>query len=77
MHMAINLLANERSALQEYPVNYCCSLTDSSFVLYWLKTKDWYKGFVKNRALKINEKNYIEVKYIPTQQNTVNIGIRV
>ena len=75
-HMATNLMENTRSALKKYPVNRCYAWTDSTVVLCWLKTKRGYKQFVTNRVLKINEKNYIEWRYVPTQQNPADIGSR-
>ena len=76
VHMATNLMENTRSALKKYPVDFCYTLTDSTVVLCWLKTKHGYKEFVTNRVLKINEKNYIEWGHVPTQQNPANIGNR-
>ena len=69
-------MENTRSALKKYPVNRCYAWTDSTVVLCWLKTKRGYKQFVTNRVLKINEKNYIEWRYVPTQQNPADIGSR-
>ena len=75
-HMATNLMENTRSALKKYPVDRYYAWTDSTVVLCWLKTKHRYKEFVINRVLKINEKNYIAWRYIPTQQNPADIGSR-
>ena len=73
-HMATNLMENTRSALKKYLVDRCYAWTDTTVVLCWLETKHGYKEFVTNRALKINEKNYIEWRYVPTQQNPADIG---
>ena len=75
-HMATNLMEKTRSALKKYPVDRCYAWTDSTVVLCCLKTKHRYKEFVINRVLKINEKNYIAWRYIPTQQNPADIGSR-
>ena len=69
-------MENTRSALKKYPVDRYYAWTDSTVVLCWLKTKHRYKEFVINRVLKINEKNYIAWRYIPTQQNPADIGSR-
>ena len=69
-------MENTRFALKKYPVDRCYAWTDSTVDLYWLKTKHGYKEFVTNGVLKINEKNYIEWRYVPTQQNPADIGSR-
>ena len=72
-HMATNLMGNTQSALKKYPVDCCYAWTDSTVVLCWLKTKHGYKEFATNRVLKINEKNYIEWRNVPTHQNPTHI----
>ena len=75
-HIWLQTSENTRSALKKYPVDHCYAWTDSTVVLCWLKTKHRYKEYVTNRVLKINQKNYIERRYVLTQQNPANIGSR-
>ena len=67
---------NTRSALKKYTVDRCNAWTDSTIILFWLKTRQGYEEFVTNRVLKIRKKNNIEWRYVPTQQNPANIGSR-
>ena len=75
-HMAANLMENTKSALQTYPLSnfYCWS--DSTVVLYWLQDKSNYKQFVTNRVQKIQSKNYIQWKHVPTDENPSDLGSR-
>ena len=75
-HMAANLAQNVLDALQGMPVRHIYGWLDSTVALYWIKGKGSYKQFVTNRVKKINEKNFIQWRYVPTNLNPADIASR-
>ena len=49
---------------------------DSTVVLHWLNGLGSYNQFVQNRVNKILEKDDIYCQYIPTRENTADLGRR-
>ena len=75
-HMAANLAANVKDALQGLPVRHVYGWMDSSVALHWIKRGGSYKQFVANRIRKIHEKDYIQWRYVPTNGNPADIASR-
>ena len=50
--------------------------SDSTVCLQWIQSQGRYKQFVANRIEKINEKEEIVCKYVPSQENPADIGSR-
>ena len=67
-HIATNLATNVREALEGYPVDqvYCWSVG----------REGEYKQFVHNWVCKIQDKNWIMWRYVPTKENPADLGSR-
>ena len=50
--------------------------SDSTVCLQWIQGQGRYKQFVANRIEKINEKEEIVWKYVPSKENPADIGSR-
>lgn len=75
-HMAVNLLANVRDALNGLPVNSTHCWLDSSVALYWIRGQGEYKQFVSNRVQKINSHKDVKWCHVPTADNRADLGSR-
>ena len=75
-HMAANLAQNAKDALQGLPVRHVYGWLDSSVALHRIKGGGSYKQFVANRIKKILEKDYIQWRYVPTNENPADIASR-
>ena len=75
-HMATNLATNVREALEGYPVDQVYCWSDSTVTLHWIRGEAEYKQFVHNRVHKIQEKNWITWRYVPTKENPADLGSR-
>ncbi|XP_046841821.1 uncharacterized protein LOC124435934 [Xenia sp. Carnegie-2017] len=75
-HMACNIVDNVRKVLSEFPVEGTYAWLDSSVALHWIKGGGEYKQFVANRVQKIQSKQGIEWRYVPTDQNPADVGSR-
>ena len=75
-HMAANLATNVREALDGYPVNHVHCWSDSTVALHWIRGEGEYKQFVHNRVRKIQEKNWIIWRHVPTKENPADLGSR-
>ena len=76
-HMASNLVANVKDALQDQPIRSVCGWLDSTVALHWIKGGgSIYKQFVANRVSKIREKDYITWRHVNTDQNPADAGSR-
>ena len=75
-HMAANLVANVKDALQGFPIGDIYGWLDSSVALHWIKGNGNYKQFVANRVKLITEKNYIIWRHVRTSDNPADIGSR-
>ena len=74
--MAVNVLANVRRALDRFlDVDLHCWL-ENTVVLYWLQGNGQYKQFVQNRIGKIQQHRNISWHYVPTKENTADLGSR-
>ena len=74
--MASNLIENVKAALKRCNIRSVNGCTDSAVVLYWLNRQGLYKQFVANRVTKTSEKEYMKWYYVPTKQDTADIGSR-
>ena len=76
MHMAANLCQNLKTALEGKPIQNIYGWTDSSVALHWVRGKGNYKQFVSNRAKAIQNKSYIQWRYVPTDENPADVASR-
>ena len=74
-HMATNMAANAREALEGYPVDQVYCWSDSTPALHWIRREGEYKRFVHNRVRKIRDKNWITWRYVPTKENPADLGV--
>ncbi len=75
-HMAANLVENVRRVLTGYPVRKVYGWLDSSVALHWIKGENKYKQFVSNRVASIKEKDFIEWRHVPSEQNPADVASR-
>ena len=75
-HMATNLATNVKEALEGYPVDHAYCWSDSAVALHWIRGEGEYKQFVHNRVRKIQEKNWITWRHVPTKENPADLGSR-
>ena len=75
-HMAANLAQNVKDSLQGLPVRHVYGWLDSSVALHWINGGGSYKQFVANRIKKIHEKDYIQWRHVPTNENPADIASR-
>ena len=75
-HMAANLVANVKDALQGFPIGDIYGWLDSTVALHWIKGNGNYKQFVANRVKLIREKSYINWRHVRTSENPADIGSR-
>ena len=75
-HMATNLANNVKEALEGYPVDQVYCWSDSTVVLHWIRGEGDYKQFVHNRVRKVQDKNWITWRYVPTKENRADLGSR-
>ena len=65
-HMASNLVDNVRQALKGFPVKKVFGWLDSTVAFQWIRRSGEFKQFVGNRVRKIQEKDYIQGRHIPS-----------
>ncbi|KAL9957559.1 hypothetical protein ACROYT_G039201, partial [Oculina patagonica] len=75
-HMATNLATNVKEALEGYPVDQVYCWSDSTVALHWIRGGGDYKQFVHNRVHKIQEKDWITWRHVPTKENPADLGSR-
>ena len=75
-HMATNLANNVKEALEGYPVDQVYCWSDSTVALHWIRGEGDYKQFVHNRVRKIQDKNWITWRHVPTKENPADLGSR-
>ena len=76
-HMASNLVANVKDALQDQPIRSVYGWLDTTVALHWIKGGgSIYKQFVANRVSKIREKDYITWRHGNTDQSPADVGSR-
>ena len=68
-HMSANLVRNVKKALENLPVQNVYGWLDSTVALHWIKENGEYKQFVSNCVRKIKEIDYIQWRYVPTDEN--------
>ena len=73
--MLSKLLMHVKNTLKDLTFAKCTAWTDSTTVLYWLKSKGTYSRYVRNRVSKVNEAE-LEWMYVPTGENPADIGSR-
>jgi hypothetical protein len=75
-HMASNLVDNVLQALEGFPVKKVFGWLDSTVALHWIRGNGEFKQFVGNRVRKIREKDYIQWRHVPSQDNPADLGSR-
>ena len=75
-HMSAYLVRNVKKALENLPIRKVYGWLDSTVALDWIKGNGEYKQFVYNRVRKMKEIDYIQWRYVPTDQNISDIGSR-
>ena len=75
-HMSTNLFHNVKESLMGFPVRNTFSWLDSTVALYWIKGNGEYKQFVNHRVRKIQEKDYIQWRYVSSAENPADLGNR-
>ena len=75
-HIAAILIDNIKTALANMNIRNAFGWTDSTVVLHWLEKNGNYNQFVNNRVDKINEKDYITWRDVPTNEKPADIGSR-
>ena len=75
-HTATKLATNVKEALEGYPVDHAYCWSDSAVALHWIRGEGEYKQFVNNRVRKIEEKNWITWRHVPTKENPADLGNR-
>ena len=75
-HMLANLVRNVKKALKNLPVRNAYGWLDSTVSLHWIEGNGEYKQFVSTCVRKIKEIDYIQWRYVPTDENISDIGIR-
>ena len=75
-HMLSNLLHNTFKVLSHIQIAGVFAWSDSTVCLQWIQGQGRYKQFVANRVEKINEKEEIVWKYVPSKENPADIGSR-
>ena len=70
-HMAVNLAANVRTALYNYPVTVHCWL-DSTVAPYWIHRQGEYRQFVAHHVCKIHQHPNVQWHHVPTTENPAN-----
>ena len=76
MHMAANLCKNIKDSLEEQPTRKFYGWTDCSVALNWPRGRETYKQFVSNRFKKMRERDFINLRHVPTDRNPADIGSR-
>ena len=73
----LELVAGNKSTnLMGFPVRNTFSWLDSTIALYWIKGNGEYKQFVNHRVRKIQEKDYIQWRYVSSAENPADLGSR-
>ena len=77
-HMVTNLVPNVKKALDGFPIRNVFGLYDSTVALHWIRNgrSEDLKQFVENRVRKIQEKNNIQWRHIPRQDNPADLASR-
>ena len=75
-HMAASLATNVREALDGYPVDHVYCWSHSTVALHWIRGEGEYQQFVHNRVRKIQEKNRVTWRHVPTKENAADLGSR-
>ena len=74
--MATNLANTIKEALEGYPVDQVYCWSDSTVALHWVRGEGDYKQFMHNRVRKIQDKNWITWRHVPTKENPADLGSR-
>ena len=62
--------------MEGFPVNQVYGWLDSTVALHWIRGGGEFKQFVANRVHKIQEKDFIKWRHIPSQENPADFGSR-
>ena len=73
----LELIASHiKCSLRKFNIREVYAWSDSTVSLYWLKDNGEYKVFVFNRVAKIKYKGFRNWKYVPSKQNSADLGSR-
>ena len=76
-HLLSKLMKHVKETLQQkHKISELYGWVDSTTVLYWLKDKGTWSTFVRNRTKAIKETDFITWHYVPTKDNTSDLGSR-
>ena len=75
-HMSADLVRNVKEALENLPIRNVFGWLDSTVALHWIKGNGEHKQFVSNHVRKIKEIDYIQWRYVPTDENISDMGSR-
>lgn len=75
-HMATNLVHNVKEALEGFPIRNVYCWLDSTVALHWIRGRGEYKQFVGNRVKKIQDKQYLQWRHVPSEENPADVGSR-
>lgn len=75
-HMAATLATNIKEVLEGHPVDQVYCWLDSTVALHWIRGNGNCKQFVHNRVLKIQQKQWITWRHVPTKENPADLGSR-
>ena len=73
-HMSTNLVHNVKEISIGFAVTGVYGWLDSTVALQWVNGNGACKEFVKNRVKKIQEKQYIQWRHVPTAANPADLG---
>lgn len=73
-HMAVNLVANVRNALDGLPISNTHCWLDSSVTLYRIRGQGEHKHFVANHVKKISNHKGVTWHFVPTVDRPATLG---
>ncbi len=76
-HMAANLVSSVEKAIKNCDEIETHCRSDSTVALHWINGSGEHRQFVSNRVRKIRDHDHIQWHYVPTKENTADIGSRV
>ena len=73
-HMATNLVANVKRALDTVNVSSVHCWSDSTVALYWINGQGEYRQFVSNRVAKIKDHDRVQWHYVSSEEKPCGLG---
>ena len=75
-HMLSRLMGHLKITLSDCTISEFHGWVDSTTVLYWLQDQGRWTQYVRNRTKAIQEKDFIQWHYVPTDENPADLGSR-